>query len=59
MEYNIIENDGNTVDRPVEEAEVKPSLCSRFFRGTVAATIAFLFVVFVNLLLYFSENTGA
>ena len=59
MDYNIIENDGNTVDRFVEETEAKPSLCSRFFRGTVAATIAFLFVAFVNLLLYFSENTGA
>ncbi len=56
LDNNMIENNGASAEDFREETVTKSG---RFFRGSLITAITVLFAVFVYLLLYFSENTGA
>lgn len=58
IEENAVEITDET-SQEIAESEESNNPGNKFFRGVLTAAVSVSFVVFVSLLLYFCENTGA
>ncbi len=56
IEENTVENGANP---DIIETDGNNDSGNKFFRGLLTAAVSVSFVVFVYLLIYFCENTGA